>query len=232
VFAGGDFHEQGDSGGFLADTNLIDHHRNNERMSFREDCGEDEGGALRRWSVRRTREFADREILEIPLPTGHRASEAAEEAIGISGSKQLDGGADALAAGFEEPGFEKRESRDADGTKEPSHGGNHFGAARVSEQKCQTIEKTLWIALQEARERRVEGAIGESRVDKEHPAIVGDEAVTESDEVLVLGVARNAFEADENIFKTGEVAAGDSNAAESFEESGEKGAGFGAFFLG
>jgi len=50
--------------------------------------------------------------------------------------------------------------------------------------------------------------------------------------VFVLGIARNAFEADENIFETGEVAAGDSNAAESFEEGGEEGASFGAFFFG
>src|ERR1700751_4117298 len=50
--------------------------------------------------------------------------------------------------------------------------------------------------------------------------------------MLVLGVARNAFEADENIFKAGEVAAGDSDAAKSFQESGKQRAGFGAFLLG
>jgi hypothetical protein len=221
VFAGGDFHEQGDGGGFLADANLIDHHRNDERMGFGENRGEYEGCALRRRRIGGTREFADGEILEIPFPTGHRAGEATEEAIGIGGGEQFDGGADALAAGFEEPSFEKGENRDADGAEESSHGRDHFGAARVSEQKGQAIEKALGITLQEARERRVERAIGESSVHEEHPAVVSDKAMTESDEMLVLCVARDAFEADENVFEAGEVAAGDSDAAERFQEGGE-----------
>jgi hypothetical protein len=104
-------------------------------MSLGEDCREDKGGALRRRSVGGASEFAYSEILKIPFPTGHRAGEAPKEAVGIGGGEQFDGGADALAAGFEEPGFEKRENGDADGTEEPGHGRNHFGAARVSEQK-------------------------------------------------------------------------------------------------
>src|SRR5580704_7187303 len=135
VFAGGDFHEQGNGGGFLADADLIDHHRNDEWMGFGEDCREDKGGALRRRSVGGASEFADSEILKIPFPTGHRAGETAEEAIGIGGGEQFDGGADTLAAGFEEPGLEKRENGDADGAEQTGHGGNRFGAARVSEQE-------------------------------------------------------------------------------------------------
>src|SRR5258707_12712261 len=56
--------------------------------------------------------------------------------------------------------------------------------------------------------------------------------MAESGEVLVLGVPGNAFEADENIFEAGEIAAGDGDAAEGFEERSEQGAGFGAFFFG
>src|SRR5712664_1191273 len=56
--------------------------------------------------------------------------------------------------------------------------------------------------------------------------------MAESAEVLVLGGARNAFEADENVFEAGEIAARDSDTAEGFEESGKQGAGFRALFLG
>src|SRR5258708_26458528 len=56
--------------------------------------------------------------------------------------------------------------------------------------------------------------------------------MAESGEVLVLGVAGKAFEAYENIFEAGEIAAGDGDAAEGLEERSEQGAGFGAFFLG
>src|SRR6266403_4090576 len=132
VFAGGDFHEEGNGGGLLADANLIDHHWHYKRMGLGENRGEDERGALRRRRVGRASKFADGKILKIPFPTGHRASETAQEAIWIGGGEQFDGGADALAAGFEEPGFEKRENGDADGAKETGHGGNHVGAARVS----------------------------------------------------------------------------------------------------
>ncbi len=78
VFAGGNFHEQGNGGGFLTDTDLIDHHRNDEGMRILENSGENEGGALRRRRVRRAGEFADGKILEVPFPTGQGARESAQ----------------------------------------------------------------------------------------------------------------------------------------------------------
>src|SRR3974377_2280418 len=48
----------------------------------------------------------------------------------------------------------------------------------------------------------------------------------------VLRNAGEALEAEQNIFETGEIAAGNSDAAEGFEESGEQRAGFGRGFFG
>src|SRR5260221_14159000 len=50
--------------------------------------------------------------------------------------------------------------------------------------------------------------------------------------MLVRGVARNTFQANENIFESRKVAAGNSDTAESFEEGGKQRAGFGTLLLG
>src|SRR5258708_39199786 len=50
--------------------------------------------------------------------------------------------------------------------------------------------------------------------------------------MLVLGVARNAFQANKNIFESRKVVAGNSDTAESFEEGGKQRAGFGTLLLG
>ena len=47
MFTGGDLHEHGDGGGFLADADLIDHHGHDQGVGVGKDGGENKRGALR-----------------------------------------------------------------------------------------------------------------------------------------------------------------------------------------
>jgi hypothetical protein len=56
--------------------------------------------------------------------------------------------------------------------------------------------------------------------------------MAEGGQVLVLGIAREFFKRDENVFEAGKVAAADAGAAESFEERRQERSGFGRLFPG
>ena len=232
VFTSGNFHKQGNGSGFLADANLVDHHGDDERMRVLKNGGENEGGALGGRRVGRAGKFADGEILKVPFPAGKSSREAAEQTIGVGGGEHFDGGADALATGFEEASLEKSKNGDADGPQQTSHGRHHVGGTRLGKKQRKAIKETLGIALQETRERRIESAIGEGGVDDEHPTIVGDETVAEGGEMFVLGIAGKFFEGDKNVFEAGEIVAGNGSAAEGFEEGGKHCGSFGRLVFG
>jgi len=199
-------------------------------MRIGKDCREDKSGTLRGSRVSWASELADGEILEIPLPTTKSACQAAEETIGIGGGEQPNGGANSLAASFVKASLEKIECRNADGTEEASHGRNHVVAARFGEQQRKAIEEAFGITLQETRENGVQRAIGERGVDEQEPAILGDEAMCERGEMIMLGVARSAFESFENSLEPGPIGAADCDAAERLDKGGQKRCGFGDGF--
>ncbi len=140
MFTGGDFHELRHGGGFLRQAELVDHHGHDHGMRVSEDSGKDKSGAQGRGRIVGTRKFADGQVLKVPLPTGHGASEAAQQPLGIRGSQKLDCRSHALAASFVEARFEKIQDRHADGAQKPRHRRHHFCAARFGEEQCQAIE--------------------------------------------------------------------------------------------
>src|SRR5260370_37475999 len=75
VLAGGDFHELRDGGHFLGETDLVDHHGDDEGMRVGKYGGKDESGALRASGVSRTSELAYGQILKIPVPNGQPRGE-------------------------------------------------------------------------------------------------------------------------------------------------------------
>ena len=126
VLPGGDLHQHRDGGSFLADANLIDHHGHDQGMRVGKNRGKDECSALRGRRVGGARQFADGQILKVPFPTGHRASQAAKQAVGIGGGEEFNGGADTLAPRFKETCFQERQSRNANRTQNASHGWQHL----------------------------------------------------------------------------------------------------------
>jgi hypothetical protein len=129
--------------------------------------GKDEGRALRGCDVGGTSQFADRKILQVPLPTGERARKTAKEAIGIGGGKKFDGRADALAARFVQARLEQIQNRHSDGAYEAGHGREKLYGTGFGQQQRQAIKKAVGIAMQETGEDGIERAIGERSVDKE-----------------------------------------------------------------
>src|SRR2546425_1478495 len=79
VFTGGDFHELRHGSCFLSQAELVDHHGNDHGMCVGEDGGKDKGGAQGRSRIVGTRKFADCQVLKVPFPTSHGASERSEE---------------------------------------------------------------------------------------------------------------------------------------------------------
>ncbi len=177
MLAGGDFHELRDGGHFLGETDLVDHHGDDEGMRVRKYRGKDESGALRGGGVSRTSELAYGEILKIPFPTGERAGKTAQQAIRVRRGEQLDGGADALAARFVQASFQQGQNRHADGAHQARHGREKFRAARLGEEQGQAVQQALRITMQEARQNRVERAIGKRGVDEQQPAVLRDQAM-------------------------------------------------------
>src|SRR6266478_3263290 len=231
VSARGDFHELRHSGGFLSEADLVDHHGHDQGMGIREDGGKNEGGALRGCGVGGTSEFADSQILEVPLPTGKRARKTAEEAVGVGGGKKLDGGADALAARFVQARLQQIQNRHADGAHEAGHGREKLGTVGFGEQQSQAIEKAVRIAVQKTRENGIQRAIGQRSVDQEEPAVLRDKTMRERGNMIVGDIVRRLFERIENVFKAGVVAANDGDAPEIFQESREQSGSFRRGFL-
>ncbi len=128
MFAGGDLHELRHGRGFLRQTDLVDHHRHDHGMRVGEDRGEYESSTLGRRGIGRPGKLAHRQILKVPFPTRHCASEAAQQALRISSGQQLDRCGHALAARFVEPGFEKVEYGHADSSQEARHSWHHLRA--------------------------------------------------------------------------------------------------------
>ena len=167
------------------------------------------------------RELADRQILQVPFPTGDRTRDAPQEPVRICRSEQLDGRAHALAARFEKPCLEKSQHRHADIAQQASHRRQHVGATRVGEQQGQAVQQPLWIALQDPGQRRIERAVGDRRVHNQRPPVIAHQPVNQGIQVFVLGVARKFFEAEQNVFKAEKITAHDCDASEGLEESGQ-----------
>src|SRR5215469_8591468 len=100
VFPGGDFQKLRNRGGFLRQSDVVNHHRHNHRMRVREDRRKNESNALRRGGIRGPRELAYCQILQIPFPAPDGAREAAEQTLRVSDRQELDGRGHALAAGL------------------------------------------------------------------------------------------------------------------------------------
>src|SRR2546427_602839 len=161
MFAGSDFHELGHGRSFLRQTDLVDHHRHDHRVRIGEDCGEYEGGALSRRRIGRPGKLAHRQILKVPFPTRHRASEATQQALWISNGQQLNGCGHALAARSVEPGFEKVEYGHTDGSQEARHSWHHLRAVWFSKQQSQPVEKPFGVALQQTWQHGIQRPVGQ-----------------------------------------------------------------------
>src|SRR5260221_1946314 len=76
-------------------------------MRVGKDSGKDKSSAQSRSGIVGARKLADRQILKIPFPASHGASQAAQQSLRVGGSQKLNRRGHALAAGFVESRFQK-----------------------------------------------------------------------------------------------------------------------------
>jgi len=143
---------------------VVDHHGHDEGMRV-PSTRRNEGRAFRGCSVGWPGQFADRQVLKAPFPTGERAREPAQAGDRHRRRKILMA---ALTAG----GALRTTRLEQFKTGTPmcaqgAHGRQKLKATRLRKQQSQTIEKAVWIALQKPPGERIRARFESEAIDED-----------------------------------------------------------------
>ena len=192
--AASNFHKLRDGGDFLGDAEMIDHHRNHQRMRVAQQRGKNKrsrtGGSRIRWA----REFTHRQILQIPFPTRQRSWQSALQSFWIGRSEHFDCGTHSLPTCFVQSGFEKVQHRYADRSQQARNWWQKFAASRFRQQSGQAVQQPFRVANQQPRQSGIKRAIGERSVHQEQPTVLCDQPVRQSVHVFKLRFTWRLFE--------------------------------------